>query len=92
MIKVFERDKVKYLHSESLCYAQKDRVDFAISKGLLVFDKDLDDYMFTLKAVTQYRNFFQWLQGNYDKLFTRGGEYKESIPDNKKSIDEIFDF
>jgi len=42
-------------------------VEYSVNNGLLVYSKELGDYMFMKKAM-KYANFFQWLQGNEDNL------------------------
>jgi hypothetical protein len=66
-IRVFKSDMNEYLHSQSLGYAVRTRVEYSVNNGLLVYSKELGDYMFTKKAM-KYANFFQWLQGNEDNL------------------------
>lgn len=70
-VKAFKSETQEYLHSQSIGYAVRTRVEFAVKEGLLVYDKELGDYMFTKKAMQNYTNFFSWLQGNEDKLISR---------------------
>jgi len=66
-VKIFKTDTNEYLHSQSLGYAVRTRVEYSVNNGLLVYSNELGDYMFTKKAM-KYANFFQWLQGNDDNL------------------------
>ena len=66
-VKIFKTDMNEYLHSQSLGYAVRTRVEYSVQNGLLVYSEELGDYMFTKKAM-KYANFFQWLQGNDDNL------------------------
>ena len=66
-VRIFKSDINEYLHSQSLGYAVRTRVEYSVNNGLLVYSKELGDYMFTKKAMG-HSNFFQWSQGNEDNL------------------------
>lgn len=91
MIKAVEFGGVKYIKSPNLCYARKDRVDFALSKGLLSFNKGYQDYFFSAEAMRKYSNFFIWLQGAHNKLILRGGMQENVVKKTRNSIEDIFD-
>jgi len=91
MIKVIEIDGVKYVKSMNLCYAMKDRIDFALSKKLLSFNKDYQDYFFSEEAMRKYVNFFMWLAGAHNKLILIGGMQENVVKKTRNSIEDIFD-
>ncbi len=66
-IKTFKTETQEYIHSESMGYAVKTRVEHCLKEGLLVYEPSLKDYVFTKKAL-RYSNFWSWLQGDSSSL------------------------
>ena len=66
-----EEIKYRYMNSRSLGSIREDRIQPSVEKGLIVYDYRIKDYMLTRKAMTQYKNFFMWLNGNVDTLLSR---------------------
>lgn len=75
MIKTIEDKKrnITYLHSHNLGFAIKSRVGEAVEKGYLSRDNNLKDYVLTYRS-TEFKNFWQWLQGDQDTLVRRKPE------------------
>jgi len=70
MGKIVELNGVQYFHSQDMGFARMDRLKFALDNGLLKRDEEKKDYILTIKAIREYTNFFQWLQGNADRLIS----------------------
>lgn len=60
----------EYISSMSIGIAPRERVEFSLKNGLLIFDREYGDYGMTTK-IKDYENFWGWLQGNDNALAKR---------------------
>lgn len=66
-------EQTKTIYSRNIgSYVLKDRLQWAINNGLVIYADD--DYYLTTKAMRDYDNFFRWVNGNCDRLYTRFGQ------------------
>ena len=62
----------KYINSVNLGKIPRKRVQWAVNNDLLIYDEE--DYYLTQRSQQQYDNFFRWITGNTERLYTVKGQ------------------